>query len=326
METKYENSWHKEKKPQKVCIDMVDLSISFLGKKAPNPTVLASGFMGVTGLSLASAAKHGAGMVTIKSLSLEPRKGHKTPVIVGFEGGMLNAVGLSNPGVVNGVDELRVAKKKAGVPVIASVFADSVENFAKAAAAVMPAQPDFLELDISCPNVDSEFGIPFAADVKAAADVTRACKKVIGSVPLIVKLSPNVTAIVPIAKAVESAGADALNCINTLKGMVIDPVARQPVLTNKFGGISGPALKPVAIRCVYECYKAVKIPIIGTGGVTTGKDAVEMMMAGASAVGVGSAIYYRGLDAFKLIASEMKDWMKKEGFDSPKDLVGLAHG
>lgn len=304
---------------------MVDLSNSFLEKTAPNPTVLASGFMGVTGLSLASAAAHGAGMVTIKSLSLEPRKGHKTPVIVGFEAGLLNAVGLSNPGVVNGVEELKVAKKKAGVPVIASVFADTAENFAKAAAAVMPAEPDFLEIDISCPNVDSEFGIPFAADPGAAADVTKACKKVIGSVPLIVKLSPNVAAIAPVAKSVEAAGADALDCINTLKGMVIDPVARRPVLTNKFGGVSGPALKPVAIRCVYECYKAVKIPIIGTGGVTTGKDAVEMMMAGASAVGVGSALYYRGLDAFKLIAGEMKDFMKSEGFKSPRDLVGLAH-
>lgn len=303
---------------------MVDLSNSFLGKKTPNPTVLASGFMGVTGLSLASAAAHGAGMVTIKSLSLEPRKGHKTPVIVGFDGGMLNAVGLSNPGVKNGVEELKVAKKKAGVPVIASVFADSAENFAKAAAAVMQAKPDFLEIDISCPNVDSEFGLPFAADPQAAADVTQAVKKAI-NVPLIVKLSPNVTAIAPIAKSVEAAGADALNCINTLKGMVIDPIARRPVLTNKFGGISGPALKPVAIRCVYECRKAVKIPIIGTGGVTSGKDAVEMMMAGASAVGVGSALYYRGLDAFKLITTEMKEWMKKEGFQSPKELVGLAH-
>ncbi|MBI5226804.1 dihydroorotate dehydrogenase [Candidatus Micrarchaeota archaeon] len=305
---------------------MVDLSNNFLGKTAPNPTVLASGFMGVTGLSMASAAKHGAGMVTIKSLSLQPRKGHKTPVIVGFDMGMLNAVGLSNPGVEFGVEELKVAKKAAKVPVIASVFADTTENFAKAAAAVMPAQPDFLEIDISCPNVDSEFGIPFAADPKSATDVARAVKKVVGSVPLIVKLSPNVTQIVPIAKAVEAAGADALNCINTLKGMVIDPIARRPVLTNKFGGISGPALKPVAIRCVYECYGAVKIPIIGTGGVTTGQDAVEMMMAGASAVGVGSALYYRGLDAFNLIATEMKDWMKKEGFSSPKDLVGLAHG
>lgn len=303
---------------------MVELSNTFLGKTAPNPTVLASGFMGVTGLSMASAAKHGAGMVTIKSLSLQPRKGHKTPVIVGFEGGMLNAVGLSNPGVEFGVEELKVAKKAAKVPVIASVFADSVENFAKAAAAVDLASPDFIELDISCPNVDSEFGIPFAADVQAAADVTRAVKKAVRA-PVIVKLSPNVTQIVPIAKAVDAAGADALNCINTLKGMVIDPIARRPILTNKFGGISGPALKPVAIRCVYECFGAVKIPIIGTGGVTTGKDAVEMMMAGASAVGVGSALYYRGLDAFKLIAGEMKDWMKKEGFNSPNELVGLAH-
>src|SRR3989338_131998 len=195
-----------------------DLSTYFLGKKFPNPTVLASGFMGVTGRSMASAAKHGFGAATIKSLSLQPRKGHPAPVIVEFDKGLLNAVGLSNPGVEFGVDELKVAKKEAGVPVIASVFADTVENFAKAAHAVMPAKPDFLEIDISCPNVDNEFGVPFACDPKAAHEVTKAVKKVI-SVPLIVKLSPNVAHLGPVALQVQRAGADALDCINTLRGM-----------------------------------------------------------------------------------------------------------
>ncbi len=303
---------------------VVDLSTVFLGARMRNPTVLASGFLGVTGLSLASAAKHGAGAVTIKSLSLEPRKGHKPPVVAEFDRGIINAVGLSNPGVDAGVEELKVAKQKAGVPVIASIFADSVENYGKVAGKVTAAKPDLLEVNISCPNVASEFGTPFAADPKAAADVTKAVKKAAGKTPVIIKLAP-VPHIALVAKSVEAAGADGLTCINTLKGMVINAEARRPILTNKFGGISGPALKPLALGCVFECYEAVKIPIIGLGGIINGRDAVEMMMAGASAVGVGSAIYYRGLDSFKLIADEMSEWMQKEGIKKPSELVGLAH-
>lgn len=303
---------------------MATLSTTFLGKKFKNPFVLASGFLGVTGWSLSSAAKHGFGAVTIKSLSLEPRKGHPAPVIVEFDRGLINAVGLSNPGVKAGVDELILAKKEAGVPVIASVFADSVEHFADAAKEVCKPKPDFLEIDVSCPNVDNEFGVPFACDPKAAYDVTRAVKKSV-SIPLIVKLSPNVPHLGPIAKQVEKAGADALNCINTLKGMVIQPEARRPVLTNKFGGISGPALFPVATRCIYEAFDAVKIPIIGTGGVTTGKDAASHFMAGASLVGVGSALHFRGLDAAKVIAQELLEFMEREGYKKVSDMVGLAH-
>ncbi len=302
----------------------VDLSTTFLSKRMQNPTVLASGFMGVTGLSLASAAKHGYGAVTIKSLSLQPRKGHAAPVVVEFDKGLINAVGLSNPGVEFGVDELKVAKKEAGVPVIASVFADTIENFAKAAAAVMPAKPDMLEIDISCPNVDNEFGVPFACDPKAAFAVTKAVKAVV-NVPLIVKLSPNVANVGPIAMEVKKAGADALDCINTLKGMVIQPEARRPVLTNRFGGISGPALFPVATRCIFEAYAATKMPIIGTGGVTTGRDAASHLMAGASVVGIGTALHYRGLDAPRLICEELATFMETQGYSKVKDMVGLAH-
>lgn len=303
----------------------VDLSTVFLSAKMRNPTVLASGFMGVTGLSLAAAAKNGAGAVTIKSLSLEPRAGHKSPIVAEFDKGLINAVGLSNPGVDAGIEELKIAKLNAGVPIIASIFADCVENYGKVAKRVVEAKPDLLEVNISCPNVQSEFGTPFAADPKAAADVTKAVKRAAGKTPVLIKLAP-VPHIAQVAKSVEAAGADGLTCINTLKGMVINAEARRPVLTNKFGGMSGPAIKPLALGCVYECYEAVKIPILGLGGVTTGRDAVEMMMAGASAVGVGSALRFRGPKAFQLIADEMKEWMTKEGFKKPKELIGVAHG
>ncbi|MBI5035773.1 dihydroorotate dehydrogenase [Candidatus Micrarchaeota archaeon] len=305
-------------------VELVNLETEFLGAKMRNPTVLASGFMGVTGLSLASAARNGAGAVTIKSLSLAPRAGHKSPVVAEFDKGLINAVGLSNPGVDAGIEELTVAKQNAGVPVIASIFADTVENYGKVAKRVVEAKPDLLEVNISCPNVQSEFGTPFAADPKAAANVTKAVKKAVGKMPVLIKLAP-VPHIALVAKSVEAAGADGLTCINTLKGMVINAEARRPILTNKFGGMSGPALKPLALGCVYECYDAVKIPILGLGGVTSGRDAVEMMMAGASAVGVGSALRFRGPKAFQLIADEMKEWMEKEGFNKPKELVGLAH-
>ncbi len=303
---------------------MIDLSTDLCGVKLKNPTVLASGFIGVTGASLANAAKNGAGAVTSKSISLEPRKGHPTPVIAEFQGGFLNAVGLSNQGTVASVEELHLAKKEGKVPVIASVFADSVENFALTAEKLAAAKPDLIEVNISCPNVDDEFGTPFSADPSAAARVTKAVKQRV-KMPVFVKLSPNVWSVKPIAKAVKAAGADGLTLINTVGGMLIDPIARKPILTNKSGGVSGPAVKPVALKCVFDAYAETKLPIIGMGGINNGIDAAEMLMAGASAVGIGTALYYRGADAFRLIADELHDFMKEEGFSSVKEMVGLAH-
>lgn len=302
---------------------MADLSVDLCGVKLRNPTILASGIDGVTGASLVQAAKNGAGAVTFKSVSLEPRKGHNTPVMAEFDGGLINAVGLSNSGAVASVEEL-VCAKQSGVPVIASVFAGSVDEFASVAKILSEAKPDLMEVNISCPNVHSEFGTPFAADVVAAADVTKAVKKVV-SCPVLVKLSPNVLNIKPIAKAVKEAGADGLTVINTVSGMLIDAHARRPILTNKFGGVSGPAIKPVALKCVYECYAETKMPIVGTGGVTNGLDAAEMIMAGACAVGMGSALWYRGPKAFELVAGELDKFMDAEGFNSIKEMVGLAH-
>ncbi len=185
------------------------------------------------------------------------------------------------------------------------------------------AEPDLLEVNISCPNVASECGEPFAASASAAADVTRQVKAAT-RIPVIVKLAPNVPAIGAIAKAVEAAGADAICAVNTMPGMLIDAEAGAPVLANRSGGISGPALKPIALRCVAEIAQAVAIPIIGTGGVCTGTDCVEMLMAGACCVGVGSAVAARGADALGLILQELREWLAAHGVASLDAVQGLA--
>jgi dihydroorotate dehydrogenase (NAD+) catalytic subunit len=241
--------------------------------------------------------------------------------------GLINAIGLANPGVEEMTAILKDAKGRLeplGVPLIASIFAETVEGFAQVARRVSEAEPDFIEVNISCPNVAAEFGQPFAADLDSAAAVTRAVKRAT-HLPVIVKLSPNVTDIAAIARAVEDAGADAIAAINTVDGMVIDVESGQPILANRVGGLSGPAIKPIAVRCVYEISQAVRIPVIGVGGVTTGLDAVEMIMAGATAVGVGSAVYYRGVNAFGEIAQEMTSFMVEHSYKTLADFRGMAH-
>jgi len=304
----------------------VSLGAGLCGAKLANPTVLASGVLGVTGALLVRAAREGgAGAVTSKSCSLEPRLGHPNPILLDLPTGMINAVGLSNPGVEEEVGEIREAVQNAGVPVIASVFADSAKKFGEVAAKIAEANPALIEVNISCPNVESEFGKPFAADAKAAAQVTEAVRNAV-KVPVVVKLSPNVPNIKEIAKAVVGAGADAICAINTVgPGMVIDIESAKPVLSNKTGGLSGPAVKPVAVRCVYDIAQAVQVPIIGTGGVATGRDAIELMMAGAAAVGIGTAVHSRGITVFKQVVDEMREWMESRGYSSAKQLVGIAH-
>lgn len=301
------------------------LSVSLAGAKLQNPTILASGVLGTTGASLIRVAKEGAGAVTTKSISLKARKGHPTPVITTFDAGMLNAVGLSNPGVDEFLPELKKAAEGAGAPVIASIFASTIEEFGELAKKVSAAKPSIIELNISCPNVNDEFGRPFACDAGSASEVVRAAKNGT-SIPVFVKLSPNVPDIGAIAKAVEKAGADGITAINTAgPGMQINIEAAMPVLTNKAGGVSGPAIKPIAVRCVYDIYKATKLPIIGTGGVTNARDAVEMIMAGASAVGIGSAVYYGGVKVFSEIPKGMREFMGKEGYSKIEQMRGIAH-
>ncbi len=298
------------------------LDVSLCGMKLHNPLVLASGIRGNNAHLLIRAAKEGAGAVTSKSCSLLPREGHANPTMVDSSGVMLNAIGLSNPGVEEEIGEIRRAVKEAGIPIIASIVAFSVDDFAKVAERISEAKPHMIEVNASCPNVHRE-GKMFSSSASDAADVTAAVRKATKA-PISVKLSPDVPNIGEIAKACVSAGADCITAINTIGGMYIDAAARTGVLSNWYGGISGPAIKPAALKCVYNIRRAIgpSVPIIGTGGVTTGTDAVEMIMAGATAVGVGSAVVLRK-NAFSEISSEMESFMKENGYKKASDLCLL---
>ena len=311
--------------------NLPNLSVPFLERDLPSPLVLASGIWGTTVSLLVRAAGEGCGAVTAKSCGPEPRRGHVNPSCIDWGGGLLNAIGLANPGVEEEIGLLREAKAQLqprGVAVIASIFAATAAEFGDVARRIASAQPDFIEVNISCPNVEDSFGEPFAANADATDAVTGYVKEAVAgqAIPVIVKLAPNVPSVGRIAQAAVQAGADALCAINTMPGLVLDPYSGQPVLANRTGGISGPALKPIALKAVYDTRKACPhTPIIGTGGVTTGQDAVEMLMAGATVVGVGSAIYHRGPDAIRLIRTELQQWMASQRITCIADLQDRAH-
>lgn len=310
---------------------MTTLATPFLQRVLPTPLVLASGVWGTTAGLLLRAARAGCGAVTAKSCGPVPRPGHVNPTCVDWGHGLINAIGLANPGVAAEIGLLVQARRELAplnVPLIAGIFAGTAAEFGEVAAKVVEAQPDFIEVNISCPNVGSEFGEPFAANPQSASDVTRHVKDAVqgSGIPVIVKLAPNVPSVARIALAVAEAGADALCAINTMPGLVIDVNSGQTILANRSGGISGPALKPIALKCVYDVYRACPgLPIIGTGGITTGIDALEMVMAGATAVGVGSAIYYRGAQAITSILDEMAIWLGEQGISDVAEVRGLAH-
>jgi len=299
---------------------------TFLGKKFANPIVLASGILGVTAASLKHCVDLGAGGVTVKSLSLTPRTGHPNPTMAGYDHYFLNAVGLSNPGVEEGIKELKKFKRICKAPLIGSVFAGTTKEFGEVTARIVTAPIDILEIDISCPNVGEEFGSPFAYSIEAATAIVREVKRYSKSIPVSMKLSPNAWNIGEIAKACEAAGADAITAVNTATAMSLDTTFQTPVLSNKSGGMSGPALKPIALKAVWDVYESLhKAPIIGTGGITTGEDAIEMILVGATLVGVGSAAFWRGPEVFGKIVAEMKQYMKKKNIKDLKSLIGKAH-
>lgn len=308
---------------------MLDMTLDLCGVRLRNPLVLASGIWGSCAATLVRVGRAGAGAVTAKSCSLEPRAGHPNPTVLDWGAGLINAVGLANPGAEAQADMLRTARAglaPLGVPLIASVFGHSRSEFVEAVRRVVEAAPDIIELNISCPNVEAEFGRPFALDPVAAAGVTEAVRGVYGG-PLLVKLSPNAPDIVAVARAVASAGASGITAVNTLgPGMVIDVRARRPILSNRAGGVSGAALLPVAVRCVYDIAAAVDLPIVGTGGVASGVDALQMIMAGATAVGIGSALYREGPGVFSRILNEMETLMRQEGYANLDAVRGCAHG
>ncbi|MFQ5406414.1 MAG: dihydroorotate dehydrogenase [Candidatus Micrarchaeia archaeon] len=303
-----------------------DLNVNLCGVKLSNPTILASGILGLDAETLFRVAQNGAGAVTFKSVGTKERKGHDNPTLIANKHYLLNAMGFPNPGAEYQAIEIEKYKKKTRTPAIASVMGSNLKDFKKIITTLCNANPDLIEIDISCPNVDAEYGAPFACNAKAAEKATKEAVKH-STKPVFIKLSPNIhpQGFRQVAKAVEKAGANGITATNTLSGIAINAEAGKPILTNVFGGVSGPALKPVALRCVFDAFNATKIPLIGTGGVTDGSDAAEMILAGASAVGIGSATHYRGIDAFKKTSNELSEFMKKQGYKKISDFQGKAH-
>ncbi len=304
----------------------MQLGVTFCGVKFKNPLVLASGVLGVTGASLRHVVENGAGGVTTKSIWREGHAGHPNPVIIANDHFMLNAVGLPDAGIAKAHIEIGEYLKNKPAPLIANIVEARIDDFAEVAEKVTALHPDIIEVNISCPNVEDEFGKPFACSTRDAAAVTRAVRAKT-KLPIVIKLSPNVMNIAEIAKSCVDAGADGICAINTVgPGLLIDLETREPILANKVGGVSGPAIKPLSLKAVYDIHKALpKVPIIGTGGITTGEDALEMIMVGATLVGVGTAVYYRGIDCFRKMADEMMAWGKAHGLKSLDEIRGAAH-
>ena len=307
--------------------DSYDLSTILCGVRLPNPTILASGILGLSHEIIARVARAGAGAVTTKSCSLQPRPGYPNPTILDWGPALINAVGLSNPGVEVIVEEIRAAREDLaplGVPVVASIFAETIYDFGTIARFISEAGPDLIEVNISCPNVDDHYRQMFAADPYVVTQVTRRVKQNT-HVPVLVKLSPNVTDVVEIARAAVEAGADGITAINSLgPGLIVDVETCRPVLAHGAGGVSGPGIHPIAVRCVHDICRAVKVPVVAVGGVTSGRDAVEMILVGATAIGIGSAVYYQGLDVFRQVCGELEDYMERHGYGTPEEFRGRA--
>ena len=303
---------------------MVSLKTSLCGIELDNPLIPASGTFGF-GYEFAEIYDiNMLGSFSFKGTTKDPRFGNPTPRIAECKKGLINSVGLQNPGV-HKVLENELPKLKACFhkPVMANVSGFSVEDYVYTVK-MLDSEPQigWFEVNVSCPNVHGG-GMSFGTSPEAAAEVTRAVKAVTNK-PVIVKLSPNVTDIVAIAKACEDAGADGISLINTLLGMRIDLKSKKPVIANKMGGFSGPAIKPVAVRMVYQVYEAVNIPIVGGGGVESAEDVIEMMLAGASAVQVGAANLVDPMACPKIIEN-LPRVMEKYGIKDLKDIIGGAH-
>lgn len=279
----------------------MDLRVELPGLSLKNPVMTASGTFGY-GLEFAPYGDlRTLGAIVVKGLSLKPREGNPMPRIAETPSGMLNAIGLQNYGVERFVKTLLPALPWNETPIVANLYACDEEEFGELAS-VLAAEEGVaaLEVNISCPNVKAG-GVLFGQDPALAAKVTEAVKKRAGKKPVMVKLSPNVADIAQMARAVESAGADILSLINTLTGMAVDVRARKPRLANVVGGLSGPAIKPVALRCVWQASRAVKIPVVGIGGIASALDVLEFILVGAHAVQVGTANFLRPDFSFRLV-------------------------
>ncbi len=302
---------------------MLNLQTEFCGVKFPTPIVIPSGFITSVQAMIVLSKISGVGGLTWKSTGLLPREGYNTPIVAKYDAGIINAVGLKNPGVEKTIPEIKFVKQKIKIPVIASIFAFQISEFSEVTRRIIDAGPDLLEVNISCPHVHDELGRPIADDPILSAMVIQEVKRVAKKIPVIAKLSPNVANLGEIAKAVEDAGADGIAAINTAgPGMLIDLKQRKAILGNKIGGLSGAGIKPLALRCVYQIAKAVKIPIIGMGGISNGANALEMVMVGAKLIGVGSAMFGQGTSVYGKILKEMSDIMKQENITNLESIRG----
>lgn len=302
---------------------MVDLRTEIAGLRLRNPTMLASGFLDETGGSLVRVYRAGAGAVVTKSIGPEPREGYPNPTVVEIDAGLLNAVGLPNPGIEAFISELEEALAAKAV-VIGSVYGKDAAEYALVAGRMAEAGAAAIEMNLSCPHAKG-LGTEIAQSEEAVREFTRVVKDAV-DVPVFPKLSPNVADIASFAVAAERGGADGIVAINTVKAMSIAPELRMPILANRYGGLSGPAIRSLGVRAVYDIYEKVHIPLIGVGGVDSGRAALEYIMAGASAVQIGTALVDQGLGVFERVAKEMASLLEDIGFKGVKEAVGVAHG
>ena len=300
---------------------MADLRVTVAGVSFQNPVIPASGAFGFGREYEKFYPLSRLGGISVKGMTLNPKDGNPPPRIAETPMGMLNSVGLQNPGIDAFLAKALPELSRKGTRVIANVAGSTVEDCVEMVGKIEGSAVDMIELNISCPNV-KQGGAAFGTSCESAAGITAAVRKATTK-PLMVKLSPNVTSITDIAKAVEAAGADAVSLINTLLGMRIDIRSRRPILRNNVGGLSGPAVFPVAVRMVWQVANAVRIPVVGMGGITTAEDAIEMMMAGASAVQVGAAIFTDPYAPVKIIEG-MESWLDEQGIPAVSDIVGTV--
>ena len=299
----------------------MNMKVNIAGVEWNNPVTVASGTFG-SGAEFAEFVDlNRLGAVTTKGVANIPWAGNPTPRVAESYGGMMNAVGLQNPGIELFCERDIPFLKQYDTKIIVNVCGKSTEDYCEVVGRLADEDVDMLEINISCPNV-KEGGIAFGQNAKAAEEITKAVKKY-AKQPVIMKLSPNVTDIAEMAKAVEAGGADAISLINTLTGMKIDINRRKFVLANKTGGVSGPAIHPIAVRMVYQAFHAVKVPIIGMGGIASAEDAIEMILAGASAISVGTANFHNPSVTMEIVDG-IQDYMKQYGFTSVNEMVGLV--
>lgn len=297
------------------------LEVEIAGVKMKNPVTTASGTFGSGAEYSQFVDLSRLGAVTTKGVANVPWPGNPTPRIAETYGGMLNAIGLQNPGIDVFCERDIPYLKEHNTTIIVNVCGKSMEDYVEVVERLGEQPVDLLEINVSCPNV-KEGGIAFGQDPKALYEITKAVKAV-AKQPIMMKLSPNVTNIVDMAKAAEAGGSDALSLINTLTGMKIDVNKRKILLANQTGGLSGPAIKPVAVRMVYQVAKAVKLPIVGMGGIATAEDALEFLMAGATAVAVGTANFRNPYATIEVIDG-IEDYMRKNGIEDIHDLIGIV--